>query len=100
RTTAPRDAGVGLLGLGRGLAPGEGSGLALAGAGRLAELAAALVLGLRVAEASLEGLAAGTGRQEGNGGTRTPEDTNVTGSSDKETGAGRSNHQFAGGEIA
>ena len=45
-----------------GPALGEGSGLALAGAGRLVELAAeALVLGLEVAEASLKGLAAGTG---------------------------------------
>ena len=44
-----------------GLALGEGSGLALAGAGRLAELAAqALVLGLQIVEASLQGLAAGT----------------------------------------
>ena len=50
-----------LLGLVGGLAPGEGRGLALAGAGRLVELAAeALVLGLEVAEASLKGLAAGT----------------------------------------
>jgi hypothetical protein len=37
-----------------GLALGEGSGLALAGAGRLVELAAqALVLGLEVVDASL-----------------------------------------------
>jgi hypothetical protein len=44
-----------------GLALGEGSGLALAGAGRLVELTAeALVLGLQVTEASLKGLAAGT----------------------------------------
>jgi hypothetical protein len=43
------------------LALGEGSNRALAGAGRLLELAAeALVLGLQVAEASLKGLAAGT----------------------------------------
>jgi hypothetical protein len=43
-----------LLGLVGGLAPGEGSGLALAGTGRLVELAAqALVLGLQVVEASL-----------------------------------------------
>ena len=43
-----------LLGLVVGLALGEGGGLALAGAGRLVELAAeALVLGLQVAEASL-----------------------------------------------
>ena len=47
--------------LGWGLALGEGSGLAHAGAGRLLKLAAeALVLGLQVAEASLKGLAAGT----------------------------------------
>jgi hypothetical protein len=52
---------AGLHGLAGGLALGEGSGLALAGAGRLVELAAeALVLGLQVAEASLKGLAAGT----------------------------------------
>jgi hypothetical protein len=45
---------AGLLGLVGGLALGERSGLALAGAGRLAELAAAaLVLGLQVVEASL-----------------------------------------------
>jgi hypothetical protein len=45
--------------LGRAL--GEGSGLALAGASRLVELAAqALVLGLEVVDASLKGLAAGT----------------------------------------
>jgi hypothetical protein len=44
-----------------GLAPGEGGGLALAGAVRLIELAAeSLVLGLQVTEASLKGLAAGT----------------------------------------
>src|SRR5262249_12434661 len=49
------------LGLGDGLAFGEGGGLALAGAGRLVELAAeAFVLGVQVAEASLKGLAAGT----------------------------------------
>jgi hypothetical protein len=53
---------AGLLGLARGLALGEGGCLALAGAGRLVELAAeALILGLQVAEASLKGLAAGTG---------------------------------------
>jgi hypothetical protein len=53
---------AGLPGLVGGVALGEGSGLALAGAGRLVELAAqALVLGLEVAEASLKGLAAGTG---------------------------------------
>jgi hypothetical protein len=52
---------AGLLGLVGGLAPGEGGGLALAGAGRLVELAAeALILGLEIAEASLKGLAAGT----------------------------------------
>jgi hypothetical protein len=52
---------TGLLGLARGLTFGEGSGLALAGAGRLVELAAeALVLGLQVTQASLKGLAAGT----------------------------------------
>src|SRR5262249_5431164 len=52
---------AGFLGLGHGLAVGEGGGLALAGAGRLVELAAeAIVLGLEVAEASLKGLAAGT----------------------------------------
>jgi hypothetical protein len=50
-----------LLGLVCGLALGEGGGLALAGAGRLVELAAeALVLVLQIAEASLKGLAAGT----------------------------------------
>jgi hypothetical protein len=53
---------AGFLGLGRGLALGEGGSLALAAAGRLVQLAAeALVLGLQVAEASLKGLAAGTG---------------------------------------
>src|SRR5262249_43832428 len=52
---------AGLLGLAGGLALGEGSGLALAGAGGLVELAAeALVLGLQVTEASLKGLTAGT----------------------------------------
>src|SRR5262249_46904892 len=52
---------AGLLRLAGGLALGEGSGLALAGAGGLVELAAeALVLGLQVAEASFKGLAAGT----------------------------------------
>jgi len=52
---------AGLLGLVLGLALGEGPGLALAGAGRLVELAAeAVVLGLQVAQASLKGLAAGT----------------------------------------
>ena len=52
-------AGSPRLGLGRPF--GEGSGMALAGAGRLIELAAeALVLGLQVTEASLKGLAAGT----------------------------------------
>jgi hypothetical protein len=39
----------------------EGSGLALAGPARLVQLAAeAVVLGLQVMEASLQGLAAGT----------------------------------------
>src|SRR5262249_50177444 len=52
---------AGVLGLIRGLALGEGGGLALAGAGRFVELAAeALVLGLQVVEASLKSLAAGT----------------------------------------
>ena len=52
---------AGLLGLVGWLALGEGGGLALAGAGRLVELAAeALVLGLQVTETSLKGLAAGT----------------------------------------
>jgi hypothetical protein len=52
---------TGLLVLAGRLTLGEGGGLALAGAGRLVELAAeALVLGLQVAEASLKGLAAGT----------------------------------------
>jgi hypothetical protein len=52
---------AGLLGFRSRLALGEGGGLALAGAGRLIELAAeALVLSLQVAEASLKGLAAGT----------------------------------------
>ena len=51
----------GLLGLARGLALGERCSLALAGTGRLIELAAeALVLGLQVAETPLKGLAAGT----------------------------------------
>jgi hypothetical protein len=45
---------AGLLGLVCGLALGERGGLALAGAGRLVELAAeALVLGLQVVQASL-----------------------------------------------
>jgi hypothetical protein len=53
---------AGLLGLVGGLGPGEGRGLPLAGAGRLFKLTAeALVLGLQVAQASLKGLAAGTG---------------------------------------
>ena len=53
---------AGLLGLVGGLAPGEGRGLALAGAGRLRKLTAeALVLGLQVTQASLKGLAAGSG---------------------------------------
>jgi hypothetical protein len=52
---------AGLLRLLPGLAFGEGAGLALAGAGRLVELAAqAVVLGLQVVDASLKGLAAGT----------------------------------------
>jgi hypothetical protein len=51
---------AGLFGLARGWALGEGGGLALTGAGRLIELAAAVVLGLQVAEASLKGLAART----------------------------------------
>ena len=51
---------AGFLGLTGGLALGEGGGLALAGTGRLVELAAALVLSLQVTEASLKGLAAGT----------------------------------------
>jgi hypothetical protein len=52
---------AGLIGLAGGLAFGEGGGLALAGAGRLVELAAeAVVLGLQVTEASLKGLAAST----------------------------------------
>jgi hypothetical protein len=45
-----------------GLALGEGSGLALAGAGNLVEVAAeALVLGSQVTHTSLKGLASGTG---------------------------------------
>jgi hypothetical protein len=51
---------AGFLGLTGGLALGEGGGLALAGTGRLVELAAALVLSSQVTEASLKGLAAGT----------------------------------------
>jgi hypothetical protein len=52
---------AGLLGQVGRLALGERGGLALAGAGRLVELAAeALVLGLQVMETSLQGLAAGT----------------------------------------
>jgi hypothetical protein len=52
---------AGLLGLVGGLALGEGGGLALAGAGRLVELAEeVVVLGLQVTQASLKGLAAGT----------------------------------------
>jgi hypothetical protein len=51
----------GLLGLVGRLSLGEGGGLALAGAGRLVELAAeALDLGLQVVQASLKGLAVGT----------------------------------------
>jgi hypothetical protein len=53
---------AGLPGLVGGLALGKGGGLALGRAGRLVKLAAkALVLGLQVTEASLKGLAAGTG---------------------------------------
>jgi hypothetical protein len=53
---------AGLLGLGRWLALGKRSGLALAATDRLVELAAqALVLGLQIVEASLKGLTAGTG---------------------------------------
>jgi hypothetical protein len=52
---------AGLLGLGYGLALGEGGGLALAGAGRLVELVAeAVVLGLQVIDSPLEGLAVST----------------------------------------
>ena len=52
---------AGSLGLGRGLALGEGGGLTLAGAGRLVELAAeALVLGLQVVHPPLKGSAVGT----------------------------------------
>jgi hypothetical protein len=52
---------AGFPGLVRGLAFGEGGGLALAGAGRLGELAAkTLIVSLRVVEASLKGLTAGT----------------------------------------
>ena len=52
---------AGFLGLGRGLALGEGGGLAFAGAGRLVELATeALVLGMQVVDSSLKGLAVGT----------------------------------------
>ena len=52
---------AGFLGLGRGLALGEGGGLTLAGAGRLFELTAeALVLGLQVVDPSLKGLTVGT----------------------------------------
>ena len=50
-----------LLGLVGGRPLGEGSGLALAGAGRLVQLAAeALDLGLQVTQAPLKGLASGT----------------------------------------
>jgi hypothetical protein len=43
---------AGLLGLVRGLALGEGGGLALSGAGRLFELPTeSLILGLQIAEA-------------------------------------------------
>ena len=52
---------AGFFGLGRGLALGEGGGLALTGAGRLVELTAeALVLCLENTKLSLKGLAAGT----------------------------------------
>src|SRR5262249_52049709 len=52
----PAGLAAGLLGLARGLALGEGSGLALAGAGRVVELTAqALVLGLQVTESPLKG---------------------------------------------
>jgi hypothetical protein len=52
---------AGLLGLVGGRSLGEGGGLALAGAGRLVKLAAeAVVLGLQLAQASFQGLAAGT----------------------------------------
>jgi hypothetical protein len=52
---------AGPLGLVCGLALGERGSLALAGAGRLVQLAAeALVLGLQVTQASLKYLAAGT----------------------------------------
>src|SRR6266545_2880841 len=52
---------TGLLWLAGGLTLGEGGRLALAGTGRLVELAAeALVLGLQVTQASLKGLASGT----------------------------------------
>jgi hypothetical protein len=52
---------AGFLGIRSRIAFGKGGGLALAGAGRLVELAAqALVLGLQIVEASLKGLAAGT----------------------------------------
>ena len=52
---------AGLAGDRFGLALGEGSGLALAGAGRFVELVAeALVLGWQVANPSREGLAVGT----------------------------------------
>jgi hypothetical protein len=62
-SVVPAGLAAGLLGLASGRALGEGGGLALAGAGRLVELAAeALVLGLQVVEASLKGLAAGTRR--------------------------------------
>jgi hypothetical protein len=52
---------AGLLGLGRGLPLGKGSGLALAGAsGRVELMAEAIVLGLQVPQASFKGFAAGT----------------------------------------
>jgi hypothetical protein len=50
-----------LLGLVGGRSLGERGGLALAGTGRLIELAAeAVFLGLQVAQASFKGLASGT----------------------------------------
>ncbi len=58
----PAGLAAGLPGLVGGRALGEGGGLALGCAGGLVELAAeAVVLGLQVVEASLKGLAAGTG---------------------------------------
>src|SRR5215468_5817304 len=55
---------AGLFGLGHRLALGEGSGLTLAGASRLVELASqALVLGLQVVDPSLQGLTVGTSQR-------------------------------------